>query len=147
MSRVGLKPIAVPDKVDITDEQGTTSDRTVLKVKVEEEATGELAFSAGFSSADAFLFSVQTIGSINYTVFVPQTVYANIIVSVEAFTMRRVAARTLRRCMWMRRFSSASPSASEMSSTCSFTRTSENRRSASRAYRCALRPMRPLPTQ
>jgi inward rectifier potassium channel len=34
---------------------------------------------------DAFLFSVQTIGSINYTVFVPQTVYANIIVSVEAF--------------------------------------------------------------
>src|SRR5471032_2804506 len=24
---------------------------------------------------DAFLFSVQTIGSINYTVFVPQTVY------------------------------------------------------------------------
>jgi inward rectifier potassium channel len=34
---------------------------------------------------DAFLFSVQTIGSINYTVFVPQTVYANIIVSIEAF--------------------------------------------------------------
>ena len=34
---------------------------------------------------DAFLFSVQTLGSINYTVFVPQTVYANIVVSVEAF--------------------------------------------------------------
>ena len=34
---------------------------------------------------DAFLFSVQTIGSINYTVFVPQTIYANIIVSIEAF--------------------------------------------------------------
>jgi inward rectifier potassium channel len=34
---------------------------------------------------DAFLFSVQTIGSINYTVFVPQTVYANIVVSFEAF--------------------------------------------------------------
>jgi inward rectifier potassium channel len=34
---------------------------------------------------DAFLFSVQTLGSINYTVFVPQTVYANIIVSIEAF--------------------------------------------------------------
>jgi inward rectifier potassium channel len=34
---------------------------------------------------DAYLFSVETIGSINYTVFVPQTVYANIVVSVEAF--------------------------------------------------------------
>lgn len=34
---------------------------------------------------DAFLFSVQTIGSISYTVFVPQTLYANIVVSIEAF--------------------------------------------------------------
>lgn len=34
---------------------------------------------------DAYLFSVQTIGSINYTVFVPKTLYANIIVSIEAF--------------------------------------------------------------
>ena len=31
----------------------------MVKVKVEEEATGELAFSAGFSSQDAFLFSVS----------------------------------------------------------------------------------------
>jgi len=48
-----------PDKVEVTDEPGSTDDRTILKVKVEEEATGELAFSAGFSSADAFLFSVS----------------------------------------------------------------------------------------
>ncbi len=34
---------------------------------------------------DAFLFSVQTIGSTNYTVFVPQTIYANVIVCIEAF--------------------------------------------------------------
>ena len=34
---------------------------------------------------DAFLFSVQTIGSINYTVFAPQTIYANIVVCFEAF--------------------------------------------------------------
>jgi inward rectifier potassium channel len=34
---------------------------------------------------DAYLFSVETIGSINYTVFVPQTLYANIVVSMEAF--------------------------------------------------------------
>ncbi len=45
--------------VDITEEDGSTNDRTVVKVKVEEQATGELAFSAGFSSADAFLFSVS----------------------------------------------------------------------------------------
>ncbi len=34
---------------------------------------------------DAYLFSVETIGSVNYTVFVPQTTYANVIVSLEAF--------------------------------------------------------------
>lgn len=34
---------------------------------------------------DYFLFSVQTIGSANYTVMVPRTVYANVVVSVEAF--------------------------------------------------------------
>ncbi len=48
-----------PDTVEINDEPGTTADRTIVKVKVEEEATGELAFSAGFSSQDAFLFSVS----------------------------------------------------------------------------------------
>ncbi len=34
---------------------------------------------------DAFLFSVETIGSINYTVFVPQTLFANVVVSLESF--------------------------------------------------------------
>ena len=34
---------------------------------------------------DAFLFSVQTIGSVNYTAFVPQTIFANVIVIIEAF--------------------------------------------------------------
>ena len=34
---------------------------------------------------DAFLFSVQTIGSINYSVMVPKSVYANMIVVAEAF--------------------------------------------------------------
>src|SRR6201999_3389084 len=43
------------NSVDITKEPGSTDDRAIVKVKTEEEATGELAFSAGFSSADAFL--------------------------------------------------------------------------------------------
>ena len=34
---------------------------------------------------DAFLFSVQTIGSINYSVMVPKTTYVNMVVIVEAF--------------------------------------------------------------
>lgn len=34
---------------------------------------------------DVFLFSFETIASINYTGFVPQTTYANIIVSIEGF--------------------------------------------------------------
>lgn len=48
-----------PETVEITNEDGSAEDRTVVKVNVEEQATGELAFSAGFSSADAFLFSVS----------------------------------------------------------------------------------------
>ncbi|MEQ1609034.1 MAG: outer membrane protein assembly factor BamA [Hyphomonadaceae bacterium] len=47
------------DTVAVENEPGSTADRAVVKVKVEEEATGELAFSAGFSSQDAFLFSVS----------------------------------------------------------------------------------------
>jgi inward rectifier potassium channel len=34
---------------------------------------------------DAFLFSVQTIGSLSYTVSVPHSFYANVLVSIEAF--------------------------------------------------------------
>ncbi|HTQ15718.1 MAG TPA: hypothetical protein VMH86_17760 [Rhizomicrobium sp.] len=34
---------------------------------------------------DAFLFSVQTIGSLSYTVSVPASFFANVLVSVEAF--------------------------------------------------------------
>jgi outer membrane protein insertion porin family len=48
-----------PQKVEVVDEPGSTADRTIVKVKVEEQATGELAFSAGFSSQDAFLFSAS----------------------------------------------------------------------------------------
>jgi inward rectifier potassium channel len=34
---------------------------------------------------DYFLFSVQTIGSANYTVLFPKSIYANVVVSIEAF--------------------------------------------------------------
>ncbi|MEZ5939111.1 MAG: outer membrane protein assembly factor BamA [Hyphomonadaceae bacterium] len=48
-----------PDKVEITEEPGSADDRTVVNVKVEERPTGELAFAAGFSSADAYMFSAS----------------------------------------------------------------------------------------
>jgi outer membrane protein insertion porin family len=47
------------EKVEITQEPGSTDDRNIVKVKVAEQPTGELAFSAGFSSADEFLFSAS----------------------------------------------------------------------------------------
>jgi inward rectifier potassium channel len=38
------------------------------------------------SFADAFFFSVQTLGSIGYGVISPKTIYANVIVTIEAIT-------------------------------------------------------------
>ena len=43
------------EEVEITETQGSTPDRAVVQVKVKEQPTGELAFSAGFSSNDRFL--------------------------------------------------------------------------------------------
>jgi outer membrane protein insertion porin family len=46
---------------DVTVEEtpGTEPDRSVVNVTVEEESTGELAFAAGFSSTENFLFDVS----------------------------------------------------------------------------------------
>jgi outer membrane protein insertion porin family len=38
--------------VEITEQPGSAPDRTALQVKVEEQPTGELSFSAGYSSVD-----------------------------------------------------------------------------------------------
>ncbi len=47
------------EEVEITETQGSTPDRAVVEVKVIEQPTGELSFSAGFSSADAFLVDLS----------------------------------------------------------------------------------------
>lgn len=45
-----------PDEgVEVTERQGSQPDRAIVEVKVKEVPTGELSFSAGFSSADRFL--------------------------------------------------------------------------------------------
>ena len=58
-SRNYIRALGFFKSVEITEEPGSAPDKTVVKVKVEEQPTGELAFSAGFSSADSFLFSVS----------------------------------------------------------------------------------------
>ncbi|MEM8920492.1 MAG: outer membrane protein assembly factor BamA, partial [Pseudomonadota bacterium] len=58
-SRNRIRSLGFFKEVEITEAPGSTADRTVVNVNVEETATGELAFSAGFSSADAFLFSLS----------------------------------------------------------------------------------------
>ncbi len=47
------------EEVEITETQGSAPDRAVVEVKVKEQPTGELSFSAGFSSADAFLVDLS----------------------------------------------------------------------------------------
>ncbi len=47
------------EEVEITEVQGSAPDRARLQVAVSEQATGELAFGAGFSSADSFLVDLS----------------------------------------------------------------------------------------
>ncbi len=58
-NRIRALGFFVRDSVAITEVDGSADDRKVIRVSVEEEATGELAFSAGFSSSDNFLFSAS----------------------------------------------------------------------------------------
>jgi len=58
-SRNRIRSLGFFGDVTITEEPGTAPDKTIVKVNVEEQPTGELAFSVGYSSADAFLISVS----------------------------------------------------------------------------------------
>lgn len=40
------------EEVEIEEEPGTATDKTILKVKVKEQSTGEFSFGVGFSSSD-----------------------------------------------------------------------------------------------
>jgi len=54
-SRNRIRALRFFEEVEIEESQGSSPDRAVVKVKVKEQPTGELSFSAGFSSADRFL--------------------------------------------------------------------------------------------
>lgn len=46
-------------EVEIEEKPGSLPDRTVVEVKVEEQATGELAFGLGYSSQEAYQFDIS----------------------------------------------------------------------------------------
>lgn len=46
-------------EVDVVEKAGSTADRTIVDVTVEEQPTGELSFAAGFSSVDSFLLDAS----------------------------------------------------------------------------------------
>lgn len=54
-SRNRIRALRFFEEVEITEIQGLTPDRAIVEVKVVEQPTGELSFSAGFSSASRFL--------------------------------------------------------------------------------------------
>lgn len=58
-SRSRIRGLGFFKKVEITEEPGTSGDRTVLNVEVEEQSTGEFSISAGFSSADNVVGAVS----------------------------------------------------------------------------------------
>jgi outer membrane protein insertion porin family len=58
-SRSRVRALGFFKRVELEEEDGSAPDRKVVNVKVEEDSTGELAFAAGYSSQDQFLFDVS----------------------------------------------------------------------------------------
>ena len=58
-SRARIRALGFFKNVEIDEHEGSQPDRAIVNVKVQEDTTGELAFSAGFSSTDNFLFDVS----------------------------------------------------------------------------------------
>ena len=58
-SRNRVRALRFFEEVEIEESQGSAPDRAVVEVRVKEQPTGELSFSAGFSSADAFLVDLS----------------------------------------------------------------------------------------
>ncbi len=57
-SKNNIRRLGFFKEVEIEDTPGSAPDRTSLKVKVEEQPTGELSFSAGYSSVDKLVLDV-----------------------------------------------------------------------------------------
>lgn len=58
-SRQRVQALGFFESVTVEDNDGSTPDRSVVNVTVAERSTGELAFAAGYSSNDQFLFDAS----------------------------------------------------------------------------------------
>ncbi len=58
-SRVRLRGLNFFEKVEIKEQRGSTPDKVVIDVEVQEKSTGELTFGAGYSTADSILGDVS----------------------------------------------------------------------------------------
>jgi outer membrane protein insertion porin family len=58
-SRQRIQSLGFFKEVTVEETDGSAPDRSVVTVTVEEESTGELAFAAGYSSTESFLFDVS----------------------------------------------------------------------------------------
>ena len=58
-SRNRVRSLRFFEEVEITETQGSSADRAIVEVNVTEQPTGEVSFSAGFSSADQFLVDLS----------------------------------------------------------------------------------------
>ena len=58
-SRNNVRRLGFFEEVEVEESPGSAPDRARVQVTVEEQPTGELAFGAGFSSADAFLIDLS----------------------------------------------------------------------------------------
>lgn len=57
-SNNNIRALGFFSEVEITEQPGTSPDRTTLQVQVTEQPTGELSVGAGFSSVDAFVVNL-----------------------------------------------------------------------------------------
>jgi outer membrane protein insertion porin family len=58
-SKQRINALGFFNKVDVSQEQGSAPDRTVVDVEVEEKSTGEFSLGAGFSTSDAVLGEIS----------------------------------------------------------------------------------------
>jgi len=57
-SRQRIQNLGFFETVEVNNEQGSTADKTIIRVDVEEQSTGDLTFGAGFSSTGGVLGNV-----------------------------------------------------------------------------------------
>lgn len=58
-SEKSIRALGFFSSVEVTEEEGTSPDRTIINVEVEEQSTGELSLGFGFSSTDSAVADIS----------------------------------------------------------------------------------------